>query len=177
VRRFIQGLSLVLLVSGASVAVLIDQHTSPARPTSPLPVGAPVASPAPPSPTPKPTPAPTPKPTPAPEPTPQARADLHLEQGYAERAKKNRKGARAFFDRAIVVAPDDLTARYEAAREAAYARDTAQAFIHLDVIKRAVTEHGKARQILLQALSEPDFNRLNKRDARWKALAKTATAP
>jgi hypothetical protein len=183
-RRVVQALSLGMLVTGASVAVLVDQHTSQVttttRSTSPAPVTSPAWPPTPAEPTPEPpTPVPpTPEPSHAtPEPTAEARADLHLEQGYSERAKKNRKSARAFFDRAVVVAPDDLTARYEAAREAAYARDSAQAFIHLDVIKKAVAEHGKARQILLQALSEPDFNRLNKRDPRWKALDKAATSP
>ena len=181
-RRVVQAISLGMLVSGASVAVLVDQHTSPntstqTRSSSPTPMTRPVISPSTPAePTPEP-PAPVATAPESPEPTAEARADLQLEQGYAERAKKNRKGARASFDRAVVVAPDDLTARYEAAREAAYARDSAQAFIHLDVIKKAVAEHGKARQILLQALSEPDFNRLNKRDARWKAIDKAATSP
>ena len=66
-------------------------------------------------------------------------------------------------------APDQLTARYEAAREAAFARDNTAAFAHLDALIAARDASESAKELLARALIEPDFARLE-RDARWKLV-------
>lgn len=176
-RRVVQALSLGMLVSGAAVMLAVEEASvSSANTTVVAPsVEAVVSSSAGTlveSPPPEPTPVEPTEPEPASAGAKVLVArpvDALLEEGYAARAKKDRKAARTAFDRAVVVAPEDLEARYESAREAAYSRDTNQAFLHLEVVRQAATTEPKAHRLLMQALSEADFVRL-KRDKRWKTI-------
>lgn len=166
-RRVVQALSLGMLVSGAAVMLAVEEASVSAPPTAvaePSVESVVVASP------PVEPVADEPEPViEAPRPEAPRPVEILLEEGYAARAKKDRKAARTAFDRAVVVAPEDLEARYESAREAAYARDTNQAFLHLEVVRQAAATESKAHRLLMQALSEPDFVRL-KRDKRWKTI-------
>lgn len=166
-RRVVQALSLGMLVSGAAVMLAVEGASVSAPPTAvaePSVESVVVASP------PVEPVADEPEPmVEAPKPAAPRPVEILLEEGYAARAKKDRKAARTAFDRAVVVAPEDLEARYESAREAAYARDTNQAFLHLEVVRQAAATESKAHRLLMQALSEPDFVRLQ-RDKRWKTI-------
>ena len=177
-RRVVQALSLGMLVSGAAVMLAVEEASVsgasrpvPAESVESVVVSGSSVSVETPAPVPVPNPDEPAEPEGADEPPPAVArpVDVLLEEGYAARAKKDRKAARTAFDRAVVVAPEDLEARYESAREAAYARDTNQAFLHLEVVRQAATTGPKAHRLLMQALSEPDFARL-KRDKRWKTI-------
>lgn len=99
------------------------------------------------------------------------RAEIQIVRGFSARAGKDRKAARAFFEEALKIAPDQLDARYEAAREAAFARDGAAAFAHLDALLAARHDEA-AQELLARVLIEPDFVRI-KRDPRWKIVERT----
>ncbi|MBL8787492.1 MAG: hypothetical protein JNJ59_21490 [Deltaproteobacteria bacterium] len=178
-RRVTQATLLAMLVTGASVAVLseVERFEAPnagetlrlAERPVPGETPAPAETPAP-SATPAQRPA-TSEPVAAPPAAnvDESAFDRAMEDGYAARVRKDRKSARKAFERAVEVQPEDLGARYEAAREAAQERDAKTAFAHLEPVRAHAVDSAKARQVLSQALIEPDFARL-RRDPRWKAI-------
>jgi hypothetical protein len=176
-RRVTQATLLAMLVTGASVAVLseVERFEAPkagetlrlAERPAPGETPAPAETPAP-SATLVPSEPVAVPPAPAGN-VDESAFDRAMEDGYAARVRKDRKSARKAFERAVEAQPEDLGARYEAAREAAQERDAKTAFAHLEPVRAHAVDSAKARQVLSQALIEPDFARL-RRDPRWKAI-------
>lgn len=175
-RRRVQLVAFGALIATAATTVALDGagifRGSAPRPASPRvdPATPPrdPASEAPPAP---------PAPAPVESPGDQARqeAEIAIVRGYSARAAKDRKAARAFFEEALALAPEQLDARYEAAREAAFARDHTAAFAHLDALIGA-REREVAVALLERALVEPELARL-RRDPRWKVVARALKKP